>query len=332
MPRNHSRINQTSTSLIQSWRANCDVQILIYESHPDNFDLREVSKVTDYVVAYSSKASTTYREELNINCQLILGMEETTGDLSELKSLCKHISNKASASRLISKPEAAVLLGCHDLVECSDFIEPISISNNLRLSVSGDKNSNKSLLSQYANRSSLYENLSLHEFYPIFRSNVQGKKSYVPHYVGVKGHPTFPVSQGYARHVLIVYRPWRTYPALLQWQSEFQSFINSRRCPLSAKLTYKRVVQRYYDGTKFVEPTSSQPSQGNNLLSDSDEEALLLAGLGQLPVEAMHSYDLTSIKKGVDFLWSKPPTVSLQNTRIMINKRLQFSTCSKICI
>lgn len=310
MPRNHPRINQTSISLIQSWRGNCDVQILVYESHPDNFDLREVSKVTDYVVAYSTKASTTYREEVHINCQLILGMEETTGDLSELKTLCKHISNRASASRLISKPEAAVLLGCHDLIVCSEYIDSVSISNNLRISVSGQHSANKSLLVQYAKRSPMLENLSLHDFYPLFRSTVQGKKPYVPHYIGVKGHPTFPVSQGYARHVLIVYKPWRTYPELLHWKSEFDRFIHSAQCPKSAKLTYKRVLQRFYDGTKFVEPTSAHPTTGGCSISEVDEETLLLAGLGRLPANAMDPVDLNSVKKGIAFLWGKPSLVS----------------------
>jgi hypothetical protein len=34
MPRNHSQLNQTSVDLLQSWRANCDVQILMYKCDP----------------------------------------------------------------------------------------------------------------------------------------------------------------------------------------------------------------------------------------------------------------------------------------------------------
>ena len=45
--KNHSQINQMSTALIQTWRANCDIQILIYESNPDAPDLKEISRVTD---------------------------------------------------------------------------------------------------------------------------------------------------------------------------------------------------------------------------------------------------------------------------------------------
>ena len=84
MPRNHCRVNQTSTNLIQTWRGNCDIQILIYDSDPDNFDLKEISKVTDYVVAYSCKGNTTHREEIDTNKKLILAMDESTYDEGEL--------------------------------------------------------------------------------------------------------------------------------------------------------------------------------------------------------------------------------------------------------
>ena len=110
MPRNHPRLYQTSKSLLQTWRGNCDIQIMIYDSSPDNFDLREVSKVTDYVVAYSCKGNTTLKEETETNRRIVYGMEETTGDSQELKTVCRKIINKASSSRLISKQETCCLL------------------------------------------------------------------------------------------------------------------------------------------------------------------------------------------------------------------------------
>ena len=76
MLRNHPRVNQTSHDLIQTWIGNCDIQIMIYESDPDNFNLREISKVTDYIVAYSCKGNATLWEETENNQRLILGTEE----------------------------------------------------------------------------------------------------------------------------------------------------------------------------------------------------------------------------------------------------------------
>ena len=123
MPRNHRRINQTSIDLIQTWRGNCDIQILIYDSDPDNFDLKEISKVTDYVVAYSCKGNATLREEVDMNKKLILATEESTYDEAELRRVCKQVMNKAAASRLIPKAEASVLVANLSLSTCSDYIE-----------------------------------------------------------------------------------------------------------------------------------------------------------------------------------------------------------------
>lgn len=63
MERNHSRLNQTSADLIQGWRGNCDVQLLIYNCDPLKPDISEISRVTDYVVAYSCKGNATLKEE-----------------------------------------------------------------------------------------------------------------------------------------------------------------------------------------------------------------------------------------------------------------------------
>jgi hypothetical protein len=63
MPRNHSRLNQTSINALQAWRANCDVKVLIYDTDPGNPDPAEIAKVTDYVVAYACKGNETLAVE-----------------------------------------------------------------------------------------------------------------------------------------------------------------------------------------------------------------------------------------------------------------------------
>ena len=111
------------------------MQILVYDSNPDELNLAEISKVTDYVITYSCKGNATLHEEVETNKQLILGMEETTCDNAELKCVCKHVMNKTASSRLISKAEASVLLGNLPLLTCSEYIETVSISNSSKVSV-----------------------------------------------------------------------------------------------------------------------------------------------------------------------------------------------------
>lgn len=72
MPRNHKRINQTSVDLLQSWRGNCDVQILLYDCDPRHPNLTEVARVTDYVVSYACKGNTTVKEEREQNKALVM--------------------------------------------------------------------------------------------------------------------------------------------------------------------------------------------------------------------------------------------------------------------
>ena len=309
MPRNHGRVNQTSIDMLRSWRGNCDVQILIYESHPDNPNIKEISRVTDYVVAYNTKGNSTQLEEIQTMKNLILATQDTFGDDKDLQNLSKKIMNKAGSRRLISKQEASVLLSDLPLTLCSEQIETISISKSTKLSIDGTSQSNK-FIDHYAKRNPQHHHLSLHEFFPVFRA-MTNKAPAVPHYVGVSGYPCFPVSEAYARHVLIVYKPWLTYPNQTSWKRDFDIFINSHKCPKSARLTYDRVMQRHYDGTKYVDPKAADVDHSKNAISKEDEAALLLAGMG-LNHSEQKSFDISfydAIDKGRDYNWSKPPKV-----------------------
>lgn len=63
LPRNNRRVTQSSLDLLQAWRANCDIQLILYESNPDDPDPCDIAKVTDYVVSYACKANEALQEE-----------------------------------------------------------------------------------------------------------------------------------------------------------------------------------------------------------------------------------------------------------------------------
>jgi len=63
LKRNNSRIIQSSIKILQSWRLNCDIQLILYDSDPRNPDLGELSKVTDYIVSYACKGNATHEAE-----------------------------------------------------------------------------------------------------------------------------------------------------------------------------------------------------------------------------------------------------------------------------
>lgn len=322
LDRNHPRLNQTAVDVLQSWRGNCDVQILIYDSHPDNPNIAEISKVTDYVVAYSCKGNHTLHEEKQQIRQLILASEEITGDGNDLVRVCRQALHKASVQRLIPKQEASVLLADLPLVSCSELIENVSISNGYRLKTTqqGDKTDTR-LLDAYAKRDQdKYGSMSLHKFFFEHRK-LHNKQPAIPHYIGVSGYPCFPVSKNYAKHVLVVYKPWTTYPSCEKWKEEFDDFINSRYCPISARMTYDRVLQRYLDKTTFAEPRSKDGDHSGNTISPEDEEMVRLIGISQTEFLDQDAYLLKSLKRGHDFDWGKPPKV---NCYLRVGRKIEF--------
>lgn len=67
----NSRLNQSSMVMLQSWRANCDLKILMYNTHPMCLDLRDIENVSGYVVAYTCKGQLTLSQEWEILCTSI---------------------------------------------------------------------------------------------------------------------------------------------------------------------------------------------------------------------------------------------------------------------
>ena len=65
-------MNQTPMDLLQYWRANCDMQLLIYESDPRSPDPHDIAKVTDYIVAYTCKGNMTTQMESKIIEDIIM--------------------------------------------------------------------------------------------------------------------------------------------------------------------------------------------------------------------------------------------------------------------
>ena len=306
LPRNHSRVTQSSIDMLRSWRGNCDIQMLIYDSSPHNIDTQEISRVTDYVVGYIGKGNSTLLEEKETNKQLIMKAEEMTGDDNDLKRVSKKILNNSMTRRLMSKQETCVLLANLPLTTCSDHIETVSISNSKRLQTK--KNQTRcSLLDRCANRTSRQDQ-SLHDFFHSERRRL-GSRPAIPHFTGINGLPTFPVTESYARQTLIVHKPWTTYPNPDSWIREFDRFINSKQCSKIARMQCDRVMQRHYNGTKFVDPVASN-SHHDPLLDDfEDEEAILLAGLNGDKMEGIDSSLFDNIVRGQDFKWDKLPQV-----------------------
>lgn len=91
LPRFTTRMTQTSKKLSKGWRANCDVQLLLYDTDPREPDIYELSRVTDYVVSYTCKGNTTTESEIDIMSSLI-SASSTLGTDDELLKTKKLIN------------------------------------------------------------------------------------------------------------------------------------------------------------------------------------------------------------------------------------------------
>jgi len=133
----------------------------------------------------------------------------------------------------------------------------------------------------------------------------------VPHFVGVNGQPKYPVTVDYAKHTLLVHKPWRKYPESKNWLEEFYCFMNDPDCPETAKMTYERVRARHLTKTTHQEPLSQDVDHSKNPIDCDAKELLELTGLHKTDKEFDDSM-LQNMDTGKDYKWDKKPQVSLK--------------------
>lgn len=219
--------------------------------------------------------------------------------------------NKSTTKRLISKPEAVCILGKLDMTKCTETIVNVSISNSAQLR-KADSDIKDNIIGKYKKRQKDEENLSLYEFFHKYENEKLGKKQRgckIPHFVGVNGTPKFPVTADYAKHQLIVHKPWRTYPKSQDWIADFHSFINGQNAPISAQMTYQRVHSRYLQGTQGYDPVAAIYDNTTNPIDMTDKELLDLVGLHKSEGEEFDDSVLQYMDKGLTFPWDKQAKV-----------------------
>lgn len=207
-----------------------------------------------------------------------------------------------------------VLLAELDLVLCSETIDSQSISKSCALKQDKDKTATK-FIDQYANRDSQYQNDSLEDYYYRMKTNASTTgKELIPNFVGVNGSPVFPLSYGYARHILIVHRPWKSYPNDPDPTVAAKAFLNSQDCPAHVRIPFMRAVSRHKTKMTYYEPKASTVDHAQNPINETDQEILDLLGLkGNKDDDDFDTMLVTKLERGFDFEWDKPPKVNKHN-------------------
>src|SRR5687767_12979890 len=262
LPRNDRWIVASSRWLLQGWRANCDIQVLLYECDPLHPNPDEIARVTDYIVAYASKGNETILAEKQQMKALILGSQDVTGSTNDVKRVARKLLNKTTKDKVIFKQECMCHLAKLPLYLCSESFETVSISGEYRLCTSGEAKS--SFLSKYANRDTDWSHMSLYQYFHFRKNSATSRQGYnrkciIPHFVGASSTPAYPPTEGYAKSVLILHVPWKNTfnepGESRNYIEEFECFLNSSSCPDSVKIGYERAKARYQQNKQFVEPT-----------------------------------------------------------------------------
>jgi hypothetical protein len=227
---------------------------------------------------------------------------------------------------------------CHlaglNLVLCSESIEPVSISGTYKL---GTENQAKAtMLSRYANRQNIHKDMTLHQYFFFTKQkSTQLRKPAIPHYVGGRSYPTYPVTDGYAKSVLTCHVPWigsSNSQTNRNYIQEFQDFIKSDDCPKSVKVAYGRVKARYLQKNKTQEPTSQiQTINYDTFSKDLDPEIIDIVALaGTLGIHQKDNDEL-DYNIGLNYDWSQQSyQVSVMCKLLFYKKYLENIFCNSL--
>jgi len=201
------------------------------------------------------------------------------------------------------------LLAVLPLTLCTEGFEAVSLTNSKQVSLTGEVKEDKKIITKHAERPSSMEKLSLCEYFHKIKNENNNDMKIIPNFIGLTGTPKYPVEPDYARHTIIVYRPWRTYPKDLKWIAEFNDFINTQDCPSSAKMAYEHEMHRHFDKMQHYELTSAAVDHSGNPLSAEAQELLELTGLRDTPYTEHDNAVFKSMDFGKEFKWDNPAQV-----------------------
>jgi hypothetical protein len=237
--------------------------------------------------------------------------------------MSRKLMNRAAANRTISKQEAMILVAGLDLVDCSDVIDTVSLSGAYKLSK--DKSARKTIVHKYAKRDldGPTADMSLDQYYRLMKHSHARGVSPIPHYVGGRSQPVYPVTSGYARAVLIIHKPWHeSDPRDDNDDSScikaFEAFLETPSCPQTVKIPYERVKNRYFEKTTHKEAVGEGIKEREVDADDHETRELLdivaTFQQGTRPDDGVSAY---KYDRGYDFEWGKKVfKVSQENVHV----------------
>jgi hypothetical protein len=123
------------------------------------------------------------------------------------------------------------------------------------------------------------------------------KREVVPHYVGGRGQPTYPMSKSCARMEMLKHMPWSKCNPLPEMNDTtilelFEHFYKSAHCPLSVLISLERTKNRNEMRKNGIsEPVSEDTLESQHVYSDIDEETKDLVNIANNLLEISNIYE-----------------------------------------
>ena len=134
LKRSESRMKQTSFTMLQSWRANCDIALLIYTQDPLKINEKDIAAISGYVTSYCTKGNATHKAEIETISAMILSMKNdfSEGNLGTITAARK-IFNTFMTDRIISKAESSCDILNLPLYKCTEIFRSIPLSTYTKI-------------------------------------------------------------------------------------------------------------------------------------------------------------------------------------------------------
>jgi len=202
-----------------------------------------------------------------------------------------------------------VLLAGLDLVICSEVIETVSISGQYRL----QDGASQMFFRRYDKRPSKFYHLTLDGYFDEMKNkNGNRPKLIVPHYVGGSSQPVYPATEGYARAMLTIHKPWHANQQSMDPDisavDQFHLFLKCEDCPASITIPYERMRRRHLEKMTGHETVAADMGVSNTNGIDKDIiEMLEIAATFNAPDDDIFMSQY-KFERGEDYEWDKKPT------------------------
>ena len=233
MKRDHPMMTQFSENLVRSWRANCDLSVILSKGDPDNPPMRDIIPVSNYICRYATKGS----QSSSALCEDMRSIATNADPESSDARKCINKLLMQTAKRDVTSVEASHELSGLPLYHCSEDFVKVSLGGRLLQRV-GDSATRPHMIDKYIARPSS-DKRSLYEFLCDFGVPVIQGNTYA----------TRPISVEYAKAQLLLHYPdWRRIQDVIGEEEEsilnkFQRFLCTDVCPNFIKADVKRALE-----------------------------------------------------------------------------------------